>query len=166
MPTDPTQRVRRYSSPPRRSGSWNADRPGDLADGQPSGVRLGNQGPDQGYALKLVHQFDDRLHLGALDRDDVDAGCVAVAMKRAAAFGRAPVIHDLTVAYTVFGFLDTDPAPELVELRDAIFPEVHSNHHYVERREIVDLVPESVLRRPHSATGTLYANDWRKNLDL
>ena len=36
-----------------------ADRPGDLGGPQPTGARLGAQGPDQGYALTLVTLFDD-----------------------------------------------------------------------------------------------------------
>ena len=45
-----------YESPPRADGSWRAERPGDCP-GQPPGDGLGSQGPDQGYALKLVKQF-------------------------------------------------------------------------------------------------------------
>ncbi len=129
-------------------------------------MRLGSQGPDQGYALKLVHLFDDKLHLGALDREDVVAGCVAVATKRSALFGRAPIVHDLTAAFTVFGFLDPEPDAELVALRERLFPQVRSNHHYVERRAVVDMVPDSVLHRSHGAIETLYRNGWSKNLNL
>ena len=96
VPTDPTETVRKYSSPPRRPGAWKADRPGDLAEGQPRGARLGTQGPDQGYVYKLLGLFDDRLHLGAVNRDDAVAGCCAIAMRRSALFGRGPVVHDLT----------------------------------------------------------------------
>ncbi len=124
------------------------------------------QGPDQGYALTLVSQFDDRLELGALHRADVVAGCAAVAMKRAALFGRAPVVHDLTAAFTMFGFLDGSPDAELVESREAWFPEIASEHHYSERRELVDRVSDDVLHRPHGAIIADYDADWRRNVTV
>ncbi len=143
-----------------------ADRPGDLASGQPSGERLGSQGPDQGYALTLAKTFDDKLALGDVAKSDAVAGCVAVATKRAALYGRAPVIHDLTVAFTIFGFLDVDPPADLVELRDRIFAEVHSHHHYAERRVIPDLVPDDVLHQPHNIIVGNYRSDWTRNLNV
>lgn len=164
VPTDPTQRVRTYSSPPRRKDPWIADRPGDLDGGQPHGARLGSIGPDQGYAFRLVRHLEDRLHLGDVSRDDAIAGCVSVAMKRAALFGRAPVVHDLTAAFTLFGFLDDNPPADLVELRESLFAEIHSSHHYAERRDLVDLVPDSVLRQSHGAIAATYAANWRSNL--
>ena len=166
VPTDPVQKVRGYSSPPARAGSWKADRAGDLGGGQPVGARLGSQGPDQGYALKLVRLFDDKLHLGGLDAEDVEAACVAIAMKRSAVFGRAPVVHDLTVAFTVWGFLDADPADELVNLREELFPQVRSAHHYAERRAIVDRVSDDTLHQSHGQIEMHYESDWRQNLSL
>jgi len=163
VPTDQTQRVRAYSSPPRRAGSWKADRPGDLPSGQPSGSHLGTAGPDQGYAFRLVRHLDDRLMLGRVKRDDAVAGCVAVAMKRSGLFGRAPVIHDLTVGFSVFGFLDESPPVELVVWREKHFAEVRSSHHYGERRDLVDLVPEDVLRQSPDAVAKTYAANWRNN---
>ncbi len=130
------------------------------------GARLGSQGPDQGYALRLVRLFDDKLHLGELDAEDVKAACVAIAMKRSAVFGRAPVVHDLTVAFTVWGFLDENPPAELVERREKLFPQVRSGHHYAERREIVDLVPDEVLRQSHGQIEMHYEADWQQNFDL
>lgn len=165
VPVDPTRRLRAYISPPRRPDSWIPGRPGELVGGQPRGDRLGSIGPDQGYAYRLVHQFDDRLHLGDVDHDDAVAGCVALAMKRSALFGRAPVIHDLTAAFTLYGFLDGAPPAELVTLRERLFAEVHSNHHYMERRELVDLVPDRVLARPHGAIADDYSSDWTRNFD-
>lgn len=139
-----------YESPPRRNRVWNADRPGDVVnDGQPAGALLGSQGPDQGFALKLARHFEDDLVLGPGEhKDDVVAGCVVVALKRASAFGRAPTVHDLRCAFSIFGYLDTAD-PELVELRRELFEEVAHPHHYAERRAIVDAVPIEFLRRPH-----------------
>lgn len=166
VPTDPIRRARVYHSPPRRPESWSAGRPGDLPDGQPIGERMGSQGPDQGYVYKLVPLFDDRLYLGDVHRDDAVAGCVAVALKRAAHFGRAPVVHDLTIAFTLFGFLDAEAPTELVEARRPWFAQVNSSHHYAERREVADRVSVDVLAGPPAAIDLLYETDWRKNLNL
>lgn len=165
VPTKPTDRVRTYSSPPRRGDGWQADRPGDLRHRQPRGAQLGSMGPDQGYAYLLARSFEDRLRPGSLGSDDATAGCVAVALKRASLFGRAPVIHDLSAAFTIFGFLDDDPPAELVELRERLFSEVHSSHHYVELRHLVDLVPESVLVASPGAIADRYRSDWRHNVE-
>lgn len=165
VPTDPTENVRKYSSPPRRPGSWTANRAGEVVGVQPKGTRIGAQGPDQGYVYKLVGLFDDRLHLGQVSKDDAVAGCTAIAMRRSALFGRGPVVHDLTAAFTIFGFLDEDPEASLVELREGMFSQIKNNHHYVERREVVDLVTEEALRQDPSAIATSYAVDWQRNLN-
>ncbi len=165
VPTDPTQRVRAYSSPPRRADGWTADRPGDLGGRQPKGAALGTAGPDQGYAYRLVPLFNDRLHLNGVDRDDAIAGCVALAMKRSALFGRAPVVHDLTAAFTIYGFLDQDAPEELVESRRELFAEVKSNHHYSERRHLVDRVSESELTKSHDEIAGQYRQDWQSLFD-
>ena len=163
VPIDPVADPRSYRSPPRRPESWVTDRPAEVAPtGQPRGERLGNQGPDQGYALRLVRQFDDRLILQpGEDKHDVVAGCLGLALKRASLFGRAPVVHDLTVAFTVWGFLDETPDPDLVGLRRDLFEGAGHTHHYTLQRAIVDTLPESTLRRSHDQVAAEYANDWR-----
>jgi len=164
VPVKPMDDVRAYESPPRRPDSWRADRPGDLVGSQPHGDLLGSQGPDQGYALKLAEEvFAPQLRIGDLAVDDVIAGGVAVALKRASDFGRAPVAHDLRLAFELFGFLDDEPPTELVELRRRLFPGVAHPHHYAEGRAIVDLVPQSTLRRNHT---DVRAADWRDLLDV
>lgn len=157
-----------YESPPRREGAWRADRPAETVDaGQPLGDRFGRPGPDQGYALRLASGFAEKVELGEGEQlDDAVAGCVAVAMKRASLFGRAPVVHDLTAAFTIWGFLDDSPASELVSARKRMFEEVSSDHHYLERREVVDAVPDDTLRQPHAAIAEAYAADWRSLLAL
>ncbi len=132
--------------------------------GQPRGPRLGNIGPDQGYAYRLVSYVEDHVNLGSVNRDDAVAGCVAIAMKRASLFGRAPIVHDLTAAFTVYGFFDDEPSAELVELRDRLFAEVKSSHHYAELRHLVDLVREDALRRSPEAIAAEYLTGWRGNL--
>ncbi len=141
-----------------------ADRPGDVGGGQPAREGLGTPGPDQGYAIKLARSFEGRLKLGSLDKGDVVAGCVAIASKRSGLYGRGPVIHDLTAAFTMWGFLDDAPDADLVTLREELFPQVASAHHYTERREIVDLVSAEVLERPHAVIITDYQTGWRQNI--
>jgi hypothetical protein len=168
VPAKPTAVVRTYASPPRRSESWKADRPGDLGgEGQPRADRYGNQGPDQGYVLTLVRQFDGQIHAGATERDDdVTAGVVAVALKRASLFGRAPVVHDLRVAYTIFGFLDITAPSELVELRTKLFAGVGHAHHYTELRALADSVPEGTLRLSPAEVAAQYDEGWRELLSV
>ncbi len=166
VPRTATAQVRTYTSPPRDDEGWWADRPGELrTPGQPRGGRKGNQGPDQGYVLRLAQRFADRLHLQpGEDREDVIAGCVVVALKRASLFGRAPVIHDLTVAATVWGFLDEHPDETQVKVRRALFAETRHVHDYMERRRIADMVPDSVLAMAPREVEAQRRADWKKLL--
>ena len=161
VPVDRSRPVRSYESPPRRPDPWMADRPADLPHGQPEGNRFGHQGPDQGYALLLAERFRGKLRLtpGEHERDAL-AGAVAVALKRASLFRRAPVVHDLTVALTIWGFLDEAPE-ELVALRRKLFEEVAHPHHYAELRHIADLVPDAVLRKSPAEITLGARHDWR-----
>jgi hypothetical protein len=164
VPVKPMDDVRAYESPPRRPDSWRAVRPGDLQAAQPRGDRLGAPGPDQGYALKLARDlFVPDLHLGGVDVDDAVAGCVAIALARASIFGRAPIAHDLRLAFGLWGFLDAAPPKELVELRARVFAGASHPHHYGDVRTLVDAVPESTLRSPH---GDIRAEDWRSLVDV
>jgi hypothetical protein len=146
VPKPKDDRPRVYESPPWRPEGWYADRPGDLDGPQPHGPRLGYHGPDQGYILKLARQFEGKLVLTPGEHEeDALAGCCAVANKRASLFGRAPIIHDLTMALTLWGFL-AEADPELVRLRKRYFAGVAETHHYMERRRVADVVPVAVLR--------------------
>ena len=160
------ERSQAYESPPWLGDPWWADRPGDLAAGQPVGPRLGSQGPDQGYILKLARRFDGDLVLGEREREaDAVAGCAAVGLKRASLYGRAPVIGDLTVAFTIWGFLDDAP-DELYELRRPMFEEVAHPSHYVGRGRIADLVLAASLRRTPADVSAAHEADWRSLLDV
>ncbi len=162
VPVDRTRPIRAYESPPRRDEPWWADRPGELVDGQPHGDRLGNQGPDQGYVLSLARRFEGKLTLTAGEHErDALAGAVTVALKRASLYGRAPVVHDLTVALTIWGFLGDAPA-ELVAMRKPMFEEVAHPHHYPEQRRIADLVPDDVLRQTPAQVTEAHRADWRR----
>jgi hypothetical protein len=169
VPIDPNQGVRTYGSPPRRPDSWRADRPADFADDhrQPTGDLLGSQGPDQGYALRLARVLEPELQLaeGEHARDAL-AGIVAVGLKRASVLGRAPVIHDLRIAATIFGFLDPSPDAELVALRHHLFEEVSHFHHYMELRRVVDMVPVEVLRQTPQQVADAHRAGWRDLIHL
>lgn len=169
VPTDPMQEVRAYESPPRRPDTWRADRPADFADDhrQPTGDLLGSPGPDQGYALRLARVIEPELQLADGEHvKDAVAGIVAVGLKRASVFGRAPVIHDLRVAATIFGFLDATPDPELVARRHRILEEVSHFHHYMLLRRVVDMVPAEVLRQTPAQVADAYGRGWRGQLVL
>jgi hypothetical protein len=155
-----------YVSPPRRAEPWTADRPGEVVGSrQPAGPALGNQGPDQGYVWKLIRRFEDRLLLTDGEHvDDVLAGCVGVALRRASLFGRAPVGHDVEVALTVFGFLD-EVDSDLARWRRDLFAEVSHPHHYARARLIADLVPEETLRLPADDPSAATAADLKRAVD-
>jgi hypothetical protein len=139
--------------------TWRAERPADLGPTQPTGPLLGTPGPDQGYALRLAHHLAPRLVLTPEEhREDAVAGCLGVALKRAAMFGRAPMIHDLTVAFTVWGFLGQAP-DELVALRRPLFQAVH--HSYDRQRAIADAVPADTLRLGHDEVTRRAPSGWR-----
>jgi len=168
VPHDQMARVRTYTSSPRRPEPWLATRPGEIDGEQPRGERFGAPGPDLGFALKIARTFEDRLHLADGEHlHDVVGGCVAIAMRRSSLFGRAPVVHDLAVAFTVWGFLDPEPPADLVELRRRWFEGVgHAAHHYVALRDVVDSVPEATLRMTPDQVAVAHRTDWRGLLHL
>jgi hypothetical protein len=127
------------------SGQWWAERPGEVVGNpQPDGDGFGSQGPDQGYALFLAKRFADKLELVEGEhKADVIAGCLGVATKRASLFGRGPVVYDLEIAFTIWGYLGGAPTV-VVQKRCELFAE--AAHHYWKRRAIADAVPESTLR--------------------
>jgi hypothetical protein len=168
VPVSPTHEPRVYTSPPRR-GEWWAKRPGEVVDdGQPhvDEGRMGAPGPDQGYVLKLLPLLRGELELvKGEDLGDVEAGAVVLALKRASLFGRAPIIHDLRVAYTTFGFLDANTDPELVKLRRRLFTGArHAAHHYPEIRAIADAVPADTLRMSPDEVAQTYSARWQSLL--
>ena len=172
VPLKPNDRVRNYSSPPGRDDAWHPDRPAELVTngGQPDSDagRMGAPGPDQGYLLSLVPLLRPELQLKGTEQvADAEAGGVAVALKRASLFGRAPVVHDLRVAYTVWGFLDGSAPSELVDERTKRFEGVHlTAHHYPELRAVADAVPETTLRLSPAEAAREHAADWRSLLSL
>lgn len=149
VPQAPTARRPYYESPQRTRGTWKLDRPGDIAS---ASLTSGNfQGPDQGYALLLADKFRQAIKLPAntdpaLSVDVALKGCVAVALKRASLLGRAPVATDIEVALSIWGFLDDEPAEELVRLRQEFF--VGLDHDQRKVPELLALCSETVLASP------------------
>ena len=76
--------------------------------------------------------FEDRLELtGGITAEDALVGCAAVASRRAALFGRAPVAKDIELALVLFGFLGGAP-DDLVAWRAPLFQA--AAHHYHQQR--------------------------------
>jgi len=163
-PVSPVEDVRGYDSPDVVPAPWKPDRPGELDGFQPEGPRLGYQGPDQGFALKIANGFRDRLKLQpGKHTDDAIQGCLGIALRRASIFSRAPVVHDLTIAFTIWGFLDSDPPAELKALRLRLFEGVSNQlHHYDEARALVDMVPEATLRMTPAEVEAAYPERWKE----
>jgi hypothetical protein len=143
---------------------WTQTRPSELhGPSQAGGVSRGKPGPDQGFALKLARRFTDQLTLSPGESDDdAIAGCTAVAMRRCARYGRAPVVHDLTFAFTLWGFLGEAPA-DLVTARAPYFRS--ASHHYTSQRVIADAVHDETLRLTPEAVAERIGQ-WRELLTL
>jgi hypothetical protein len=165
-PVTPLDRARGYESPAYVPETWRADRPAEVRGRQPVGARLGFQGPDQGYAITLAERLRPEVRVEEGESvDDALSGCTAIALRRASGYGRAPVMPDLRIALTIWGFFDAAPPAELVELRRAAFIGVaDSLHHYEERRALVDSVPEETLRMTPDAVEAVYPDRWRELL--
>jgi len=132
---------------------WSPHRAGEHRPGPATGPTrpgaYGIPGPDQGYALLLAERFADRLELDPGEHgDDVLAGAVAIGLRRAALFGRAPVVTDIELALDLFGYLATEGGPsaprDLVDFRRARF--AGAAHDYWRVRALADDVPEAALR--------------------
>jgi hypothetical protein len=137
---------------------WTIHRPGESRPTPhlPRQAGLGIPGPDQGYALELATRFVDRLALEPGERvEDVLAGSVAIALRRAAMFGRAPVATDIELALALFGHLAREEgawAPSaLVALGRKRF--AGAAHDYWGRRALADAVPETTLRLSPKSLG-------------
>jgi hypothetical protein len=143
----------------RVPGIWTQSRPSELrGTAAPAGPSFGTPGPDQGFALKLARRFEDRLEVSPGEPvEDVISGCTAVAMRRAARFGRAPLIHDLEFALTLWGFLGGAPDDLVVE-RAPLFRS--AAHHYSARRAIADAVVADTLRMSPEAVAARLGQ-WR-----
>lgn len=168
VPVDPADDPRRYTSEWRRPEPWEPDRPGEIVGiPQPTGGLFGNQGPDIGYAYRLFRLVVDRLHLAPGESlHDVEVGVVAVAMKRASMFGRAPILADLELACTVWGFFDEQPPGALAAKRRKMFEGAGHHGGYPLIREIAAIVPEETLRLTLAQVSSKHAGAWSSLLSL
>jgi hypothetical protein len=160
---DPTQKPRSYESPNHVPDRWKLGRPAEIVGRQPVGDRLGAQGPDQGYALTLAHLIAGEIRLQPDERlDDAIRGCLGIALRRASRLGRAPVIHDVRFAFTIWGwFLDQPPA-DLVLRRKQLFAGLGNvQHHYSGARDLVDMVPETTFLMTPTQLQAAMPGSWR-----
>ena len=144
------------------------DRPAEIAGFQPQGPQLGTPGPDQGFALHIAKRLLPTLVLqGGEHPDDVVIGCLGVALRRASLFSRAPVVYDLKCAFTMWGYDDEQPDPDLLALRKRLFEGLrHVGHHYAEGRTIADMVPVETLQMTPAEVVTAHGADWRHVLGV
>lgn len=162
-PVSPIEDARGYESPDHVPDKWMPNRPAEIHGFQPEGGRMGFQGPDQGFAIKIANTFRPRIQVTAGETlDDAVRGCLGIGLRRASMFSRAPVVHDLTVAFTIWGFLDSNPPAELVDLRRGLFAgQANVAHSYDASRELVDRVPEATLRMLPAQVVAAYPGRWR-----
>jgi hypothetical protein len=140
---------------------WHQDRPAEIADlRHPEGPELGATGPDLGFGLKLAHRVAERALLAEGEhRADAVAGCFACGTRRASLYHRAPVVHDMEWAFTLWGFLPGAPE-ELVAFRRPLFAGVA--HDYTRQRALVDMVSEEVLPMSPGQVKDGLATNWRR----
>jgi len=165
VPTRPEDAPRRSVTIPPAAG-WTAIRPGDLdpaAGPRCTGVLFGTPGPDGGYALTLAARFHDRITpVWPETVHDAEMVGAQVAMRRAGVFGRGPMLVDVELGLSLFGWLGDAPA-ELVEWRRLAVARI--GHDYPRRIALVEGIPEDVIRStPDDVRGRL--GDWRRLLGL
>jgi len=149
------------SLPPARD--WRADRPGDLTAAPGDGALMGRPGPNVGYAYTLAARARSRLRLSPHEHaEDVIAVIAEIAGKRAALFGRAPVICDIDVAVELLGY-DGTADDSFADFRSRLV--LDAAHHYNSRRALVDAVPEDLLRLRGTALAER-VTEWRAQLRL
>lgn len=151
IPLDDEVRPGQRLDPPR---PWAAHRPGEFRPGSSDDrSTMGIPGPDQGYVLRLARFIAPRLVLTAGEHEgDIIAGGSAIALRRAAIFGRAPVVADLEVAFGLYGYFDPDPPAPLVALRKTRFAGL--SHDYAGCRILAHLLADTTLRLMPSAVAT------------
>lgn len=163
-PVASTSRARAYRSPDHVPDNWMPDRPAEIPGFQPQGPRRGNPGPDQGFALRIARRLAPSLYMQEGEHvEDAIRGCLGVALRRASLFSRAPVVHDLKMAFKMWGFSDEAPPAALVEFRQPLFAGLrHVGHHYTEARVVADMVPEATLRLAPTAVEFDDPGRWRE----
>jgi hypothetical protein len=146
-------------------GHWAQDRPAELLSLRPpEGPRFGAAGTDLGFGLKLANRVAERAVLADGEHlEDVVAGCFACGCRRASIFHRGPVIHDMELAFAVWGFLTGAP-DQLVDYRRPLF--AGAAHDYTRQRVVADAVTEAALRLPAGNVLSGVATNWRQWLSV
>jgi len=166
VPADPADRPRQQQNLPPGAAlppaqRWQAERPGDLGPHQPEGGLFGSPGPNVGYAYTLAEHGADQLTLAEHeDVHDVVPVIAEVAGRRAALFGRAPVMPDVEVATRLLGW-DGSADPAYERAREQLVQ--GAGHAYITRRSIVEAVPEALLRRPPGEIDSA-VYEWRRSI--
>ena len=166
VPT-PSLKKKYYESPRRKqSDRWMSSRPAEQNKASPRNTGFGNQGPDQGYALKIVQHFRSKVYLADSEEwDDAAEVAVIIGLKRASLFGRAPSRYDLEAAFCIWGFFDPTPDSDLLALRLEKLKHLGAAHNYLLRRAIADSVPSDALRREVEKIQEAYGEGWESMID-
>jgi len=73
------------------------------------------------------------------------------------------VVHDLTIAFTIWGFLDPAPPADLLALRRVAFDGLGNlAHNYEQSRALVDQVPDTTLRMTPQQVQAAFPERWRE----
>ena len=162
-PVSATESPRTYESPQHVPDSWQLGRPGEIDGKQPCGADLGFQGPNQGYILTLARLARNKIKVQPGESvDDAIRGSIGIALRRASMYGRAPVMHDLTFALTMWGWLiDYVPADLLARRKELFVGVGDAAHSYYETREIVGLVPETTYQLTINQLTAITPMSWR-----
>jgi hypothetical protein len=167
VPSPKNQRKYYESSKRKLTDRWRSGRPAEQKSASSKNSRFGYQGPDQGYALKIVQYFRENIYLTSDERwSDAAETAVVVGLKRASLFGRAPTRFDLEAGFCLWGFFDSTPAAELVELRIDILANIGTSHNYFQRRLVADCIPADGLKQGLEEILESYTNDWRSLIDV
>ena len=167
VPTPPIQSKHYQSSLRKESDRWISGRPAEQKSASGRNQGFGNQGPDQGYALKLVQYFRDRVYLSSNEEwHDAAEAAVVVGLKRASLLGRAPSRYDLEAAFCLWGYFDPEPDSDLVDFRIAILRNLSATHNYLLRRTIADSIPSEKLKQGLGEIQESYQDDWRTLIDI
>ena len=141
LPASPRRRTRarsrtsRRASTSRRPAPWRAHRPGDESRSRSrTASSSARPGPNIGYALTLAHRARDRFALAPHEHVEDAVGVVGeLAMKRAASYGRAPVMPDVECAMLVLGYQGGCAS----RLRRVARDDVEGAHHEYARRRVL-----------------------------
>ena len=117
VPVPVTEKARLpWESPDHVPPAWTLDRPAEVGQGR-AADRAPPRLPGPRHRLRPHAGGADPRRGGGAARGAASttpsSGCTAIAMRRAALFGRAPVMHDLRLAFTIWGWFDAAPSEDL-----------------------------------------------------